>query len=218
MSVLNERLKKWSCENDIITDAQFGFKSNHSTVDAIFLLNTFIQQQLNDRKKLYCCFVDFQKCFDTIYRNGLWYKLIKCNLNGKIFSVIRSMYEDIKLCVKTFNNISDFFSSDIGLLQGEISSPILFALFMNDIETFLQNDTSTSFTIEELNIYLLLFADDSVLISETAEELQNLLNSFEKYCEKWKLKVNIEKTKVMVFRKGGKLNKKDILSSLQTFL
>jgi hypothetical protein len=70
---INERLKKWADTNDILTDARFGFKCNYmySTVDAIFLLHIFIERQLKQKKKLFCCFVDLMKCFDSIYRNAL---------------------------------------------------------------------------------------------------------------------------------------------------
>ena len=50
------------------------------------------------------------------------------------------MYSSVKSCVKHLNCLSDFFSSDIGLFQGEIMSPILFSLFINDIEQSLQTN------------------------------------------------------------------------------
>jgi hypothetical protein len=79
-------------------------------------------------------------------------------------------------------------------------------LFLNDIEIDLQENLDAGISIDQLSIYLLLFADDAVLISETMEGLQNLLNSLELYCKKWKLYVNIDKTKIVVFRKGGTLS------------
>ena len=184
MSIINDRLKCWSVQNSILSDAQFGFKSNYSTVDAIFLLNAFIEHQIQKKEKLYCCFIDFRKCFDSIYRDRLWCKLLKQGIDGKIFKVIRSMYNDIMLCVKHVNSMSDFFQCNVRLLQGEISSPILFSLFINDIELFLLNNEIPGLTVQQLSIFLLLFADDSVLISETAEGLQKLLDSFELYCRK----------------------------------
>lgn len=63
---INQRLKKWTEKYDILTNAQFGFKTNHSTVDAIFLLKNFIDMHLNDKKKLFVCYVDLLKCFDYI--------------------------------------------------------------------------------------------------------------------------------------------------------
>jgi hypothetical protein len=102
------------------------------------------------------------------------------------------------------SKLSDVFESNIGLLQGEISSPILFSLFLNDIEMYLQSNSS-GITLDQISIYLLLFADDAVIISDTKEGLQESLNNLEQYCLKWNLSVNIDKTKIIVFRKGGLL-------------
>lgn len=208
-SILNKRLKKWADETDISTDAQFGFKANYSTIDAAFILKYLIDKQLQAKKKLYCAFVDLKKAFDSVSRLSLWYKLLKCGLDGKIFDIIRSMYKDIKLKVKCLNNLSDFYSCDVGLLQGEIMSPFLFSLFINDIELNLQENIYEGISIEQLQLYLLLFADDAVLFSETREGLQKNIDNLENYCRKWNLTVNVEKTKIVVFRKGGVLGQND---------
>jgi hypothetical protein len=93
----------------------------------------------------------------------------------------------------------------IGLLvlQGEIISPLLFSLVINDVELHLQQDPNACISLDQLSIYLLLFADDAVIFSETEEGLQKSLDNFKTYCDKWKLKVNIAKTKIMIFKKGG---------------
>ena len=213
-SLINEPLKAWLKKYDVISDAQFGFKSNFSTTDAIFILNTFIQKQFQEKKPLFCCFIDLQKCFDSIYRNGLWCKLIKQGINGKLFSVIRTLYDEVKLCVKHMNSVSDLYNCKVGLLQGETISPILFSLFVNDIELFLQLNTSHAFTFDQLTIFLLLFADDSVLISDSAEGLESLIIAFEKYCIKWKLTVNVEKTKIVIFKKHNRNNELPVFKNM----
>ena len=78
----------------------------------------------------------------------------------------------------------------------------MFSLFVNDIESYLPQNSTQGYEIDNLTLFLLLFADDSVLLSETADDLQNLINNFEKYCKKWKLTVNVNKTKIVVFKKG----------------
>lgn len=133
-TILNNRLKQWSLDNEVITDAQFGFKSNYSTIDAIFILKHLIDTHIQSREKLYCPFIDLKKAFDSISRVGLWYKLIHCGIDGKLFRVIRSLYDDVTLRVKCLTSLTDVFSCDIGLLQGEIMSPILFSLFLNDVK------------------------------------------------------------------------------------
>ena len=116
------------------------------------------------------------------------------------------MYDEVKLRVKHMNSVSDLYKCNVGLLQGETISPILFSLFVNDIELFLQLNTSHAFTFDQLTIFLLLFADDSVLSSDSAKGLQSLITAFEKYCIKWKLTVNVEKTKIVIFKKHNRNN------------
>ena len=103
------------------------------------------------------------------------------------------------------NTLSDFFKSEVGSLQGEILSPFLFSLFLNELELLLQHDENAGLILEQLSIYPLLFADDAVLFSDTSEGLQS-------YCNKWNLEVNVDKTIIVVFRKPGILNRREILT------
>ena len=59
----------------------------------------------------------------------------------------------------------------------------------------LQSDINAGITIDQLSIYLLLFADDAVLFSESAEGLHSSLNKLNEYCDKLNITVNVEKTK-----------------------
>ena len=158
---------------------------------------------------MYCAFIDRRKAFDSISRLSVWYKMIKCGIDGKLFSLIQSLYANIKLRVKCFNSLSDLYTCDVGLLQGEIMSPFLFSLFLDDIESHLQEGMNDGISFQQLQLYILLFADDAVLFSETREGLQNELNNLESYRKKWNLTVNVEKTKIVVFRKGGVLGNND---------
>lgn len=81
-SILNSRIEKCCSNHKIISDAQFGFKKEMSTVDAIYILQSIVQKYLNRNDRLYVVFVDMKRCFDTIYRNGLWYKLFKSGKQG----------------------------------------------------------------------------------------------------------------------------------------
>ena len=59
---------EWENSYNILTDAQFGFRGGLSTVDAIFALQAIIKRSLDSKNRLYCCFVDFKKAFDSIDR------------------------------------------------------------------------------------------------------------------------------------------------------
>ena len=203
--VLNQRISKWCEENNTISDAQFGFRKGRSTVDAVFVLHSIIENYVNSTKRLYYCFVDMKRCFDSIYLNALWLKLYKANVDGKVLRIIRSMYQSVKSCVRHCENYSDYFNIAVGLRQGEIISPILFSLFVEDIEMYLQNRNSKGIVIQDMCLILLLFADDMVVIGETPEDLQLSIDHLHNYCETWGLEVNTAKTKVVVFRKRGGL-------------
>ena len=128
--VLNNRIMKWAEENDILSDAQFGFRKNRSTVDAIFVLNAIINKMLNERRRLYCAFVDLKTAFDHIYRNALWCKLYKIGVNLKMVRIVKNVYSNVKSCIRHCNTFSDFFDCAVGLRQGEVLSPLMFFLLL----------------------------------------------------------------------------------------
>ena len=134
--ILNTRLNKLSDEVDLITASQAGFRKGYSTTDNIFILHALISLYLSMGKKLYCSFIDFKKAFDTVWRVGLWRKLQNNNIKGKIFTVIHNMYQGIKSCISYNEGLTDFFACEVGVRQGENLSPFLFALYLNDLESY----------------------------------------------------------------------------------
>ena len=67
---------------------------------------------------------------------GLWQKVLKAHINGKVLRVIYNMYYDIKSCISLNGSNSPFFASSSGVRQGENFSPVLFAIYLNDLEEF----------------------------------------------------------------------------------
>ena len=111
------------------------------------------------------------------------------------------MYDKVKLSVRLQDGITDFFTSNVGLKQGCNLSPILFNLFINDINHIFDTTFCQPPTMYNLTLSNLLYADDLILISESSSGLQNCLDRLETYCKKWKLTVNTKKTKTMVVEK-----------------
>ena len=103
------------------------------------------------------------------------------------------------------------FSCDIGVRQGENLSPFLFSIFLADLEKYFMDNNIrglrdiTDHMHNELRIYVLIFvllyADDTIILAESAKDLQNTLIAFENYCNQWKLSVNVDKTKSVIFSK-----------------
>ena len=82
-SILNTRITNFLKEHNVLSKNQIGFLPNHRTSDHIFTLHTLIDQYVNQNKsKIFACFVDFQKAFDSIWHNGLFYKPIESGVVG----------------------------------------------------------------------------------------------------------------------------------------
>ena len=178
-----------------------------STTDNLFVLHGIINHMLNAGKQLYVAFIDFSKAFDYIVRDILWYKLIKLGVRGKILNVIKSMYQNVRSKVKFDQKVSESFQCYLGVRQGESLSPFLFSMYLNDLEDEFYIKGAKCIDVGMLKLFILLYADDIVIFSESPEEMQSSLDILNNYCNKWKLKVNIGKTKIMVFRKGGILRR-----------
>ena len=200
--LLLNRLTQWSQKEEKLTQTQFGFQKGKSTIDCIFTLYSIITKTLHSGDKLYCVFVDYKKAFDRIDRTLLWQKLISEHLNIKFVKALSSMYCVVKSCIRYKSSLSQFFNSEIGLKQGDPSSPLLFMLFINDLALNINSDIESIFTVDELQIFLLLYADDAVLFAKSPEALQSMLNDLERYCKLWGLKINVNKTKAMIFEKS----------------
>jgi len=215
-SILNNRLNTFLESSGLLCEEQAGFRKNYGTVDHIFTLKMLIDFYLSKNKKLYCAFVDYKKAFDSVNRACLWKKLLDHNIDGKIFRIIYNIYDKAKSCVKGNHGLTAFFASSTGVRQGENLSPILFSIFLNDlvqhistsykglsvlsesINTVLSDDTVEVY----VKLFLLLYADDTVIIAESISDLQSALNAMYVYCDNWKLEVNASKTKVVIFSKG----------------
>ena len=205
--VINNRLSEWAEEYYILIEAQAGFRPGMGTIDNIFVLHGLITHHLNHGKKLFCAFVDFTKAFDYVVRDNLWFKLIHLGLRGNILNIIKSMYESIKSRVKFCDKLGTEFFCSLGVRQGECLFPLLFSLYVNDIEDHFSHSGFEGLDLHMFKIFLLLYADDIVIFANSAEELQSGLDLLSVYCNKWKMKVNVSKTKILIFRKGGILSR-----------
>ena len=206
-AILNNRLNEFLSFHNILEENQAGFRSGYSTTDHIFTLHALTEILKNRKTKLFCSFIDFSKAFDSVWRIGLWMKLLGNNINGKLFRIIFNLYQNIKSCVIYAGNESAFFQSFCGVRQGENLSPVLFSLFLNDLESYLQSKNVSTVDINllgndietYLKIVILLYADDTVVFGTDPRSFQDNLNAFYEYTQVWKLNINFTKTKVVIF-------------------
>ena len=129
----------------------------------------------------------------------MWSKIGKLGTEGKFLDTLRSLYDQVQCCVKVNGCRTDWFDVNIGLKQGCLLSPILFNVYINDLANLLEH-SDNGVMVNGVKINCLFYADDLVLIGESEEDLQGLLNVLSQWCNTNGLNINTDKTKVVHFR------------------
>ena len=203
--ILLGRLTEFINKKDLISANQIGFMT--CTSDHIFLLQTIIEKVVKkNKRKLYAVFIDFKKAYDTVDRGKLFRRLQTLGINGIFLKNLKAMYETISYKIKLKDGYLDPISSNLGLKQGCPLSPMLFNLYIDDVNDIFDNQCDPV-TITDTNISHFLYADDLVLVSLTPEGLQRSLDKVSEYSKRKSLTISIKKTKSIVFNNGGRLIK-----------
>ena len=209
--ILNRRLVQWAELEKKIVEEQAGFRANYSTIDHIFTLYSLVEKFLSRHSKLYVAFIDFRKAFDSVDRDLLWYVMRKVGVHGKLYRALRGIYNTVTACVRDKGNYSKYFPCPKGVKQGCLLSPQMFCFFINELATEVSKSGRHGIQIVPgaIEIFMLLFADDIILMSSSVVGLQNQLTVLKKEADKLLLSINMEKTNIIVFRMGGYLSIKE---------
>ena len=136
-------------------------------------MKTLIDKQLHKIEhkieKLYCCFVDFSKAFDTVWRKCSVVKLKAFGICGKMFDIIENLYLNANGHVTVGGFISDNFEINLGVKQGDPPNPFFFNVYMDELYSDLLQMEQDAPTIIDIKIPCLFWADDLVLISTTKD-------------------------------------------------
>ena len=101
LSILNNRLMKFTIENNILPKCQLGFLPGNRTSDAHIRIHNLVRKYCHkNNSRIYSCFIDFSKAFDMIPREILFNKLLNNNIKGNFFNVIKNIYTSDKACIK----------------------------------------------------------------------------------------------------------------------
>lgn len=201
--IINKRIANYCELGDLFVDEQNGFREKRACVDHIFSLTSIIRNRFAESKDTFACFIDMQKAFDWVDRDMLFYKLLSYNIDGKIYKCIKSLYNHPLSCIKVNSYTTDWFETENGVRQGDSLSPTLFAIFINDLAKEI-NNLNIGIPAGDRKVSILLFADDIVILGENEPDLQTLLSFVNAWCKNWRLKINMDKTKIVHYRKKRK--------------
>ena len=195
-SIVRDRIVQHLDENDLLNDAQHGFRAGRSCLTN--LLDTLEQwtEIIDEGDSIDVAYLDFRKAFDLVSHEHLIYKLSKYGIKGQILNWIKDFLKDRTQRVVIRGTASSPRKVTSGVPQGSVLGPILFLIFINDLPI-------------ELLTKLSLFADDSKLFArilsnkrklrnaDGRKALQEDLDRVVEWAKRWKMEFNVEKCKVM---------------------
>jgi len=187
--VLLQRLTKWCESRCLLVEEQGGFRRGRGTLDQIFTLHEIVASRRERRKLTFMAFLDCRRAYDRVWRDGLLLKLIEAGITGTMFEMLRSMLQMNRRRVVLQGECSDQFETTVGLPQGAVLSPLLYALFINGLaEELKSRGLGVDFFGRRVGI--LLYADDIVLVAESPEQLQLMLDCASDYAANWQFRFN----------------------------
>jgi ribonuclease HI len=185
--IIQKRLEYIVNEKNLLHGSQCGFRKRQGTIDVLLQLEHQIKGCMTDGKICVVVYIDLKSAFDTVWSDGLIYKLMKGGIKGKMLNWLSNYMSNRKIIVSVDGQLSDEVTLNAGTAQGAVLSPLLFNLMLADIPS-------------EDGITKHIYADDITItyshdnIEDIRVKLQNYLNSFVKWAETYGVIINTDKT------------------------
>lgn len=186
------QIKSFERRNEVVIDEQFGFRAGHSTSMQTARIACSIKDEFLKHKVTSMCLLDIEKAFDTVWLDGLVYKLIKLDFPQHLIQLISSYLENRQFSVRIGTQLSENKTPKAGVPQGSVLGPVLFNYFINDIPKFSKTQMA-------------IYADDTAILASSfnaqvaTSQIQIHLNQILNFTNEWKIKLNESKTEHILF-------------------
>jgi len=196
----------------VTSDHQFGFKPNVSCTDAIYCVRNVIETFISNGSTVNVCTLDLSKAFDRMNHFALFIKLMDRKIPDELLSIFETWFVISVTCVKWKNVFSFQFVLVVGVRQGGVLSPILFAIFIDNIVCTVK-ETNVGCYISSVFCSIFLYADDILLVAPTVTALQIILDACETELKYLDMRVNVKKSACIRFGSRCEAQCSEIISS-----
>jgi len=178
--------------NKIIINEQFGFRPRHSTIAQLLRITELFALEINKKRHTAMVLLDLQKAFDSVWHQGLLYKLHTINLPENIIKILRSYLTDRSFKVSFCGEMSEAYGIRAGVPQGSVLGPVLFNIFINDIP-------------KSRNSGLAVYADDTAVFTSSwstallTRKLQAYIDDITQFFTDWRMSINPDKSEAIIF-------------------
>lgn len=210
MRVLLNRIKP-NIEQKL-REEQAGFRGGRSTVDQIFAMRQVMEKRWEYALPVYCAFIDLEKAYDSVWREGMWKIAEHYGISEKIVELLRNWYVDVSSCVRMDGGEGEWFPVTTGLRQGCVMSPSLFNVYMDAMMRKVTDDgVDGGVRVGRERVMDLDFADDVALLADTWLVLVGLVVRMEEVTQRFGINISVKKSEVMCIGRGAEnLNVEDL--------
>ena len=207
--IINNRAKQITN----ISDAQAGGKEKRATTDHLMVLKEIINGQKEKKKPIYLAFLDVTKAYDKAWLTGIMYVLQKNGIKGPLWNIIRKLNTNLKATIKTKDGQTETINIKDSIRQGGVLSVLMYALLMDEIaKEIVKENKGCYIPGTQQKIGCLLWMDDVVLMSEDANQLQEMLDITHRTAKRYHIEFGKEKSMIMTTDKHS--NTKFTLGSM----
>ena len=194
-SIIRDKIVNYLETNSLINYSQFGFRLKRSCVTNLLDFFDEVTKEYDQHKSVDIIYLDFQKAFDKVPHKRLMHKLHSIGIRGKLYEWIKEWLRNRKQSVVVNGHKSTWISVTSGVPQGSVLGPILFLIYINDIDN-------------GMSAYISKFADDTKLMipaisTINCDNLQSDLDKLNRWSAMWLMKFNENKCKVLHIGKNN---------------
>ena len=196
--IIYNRLYWISEKCGFLSDEQCGFRQRKSTLEPLIRLTQDIHRGFSTKSSTYVVFLDISKAYDTVWKDGLRFKLYQKGVRGRLLLWISDYLANRKGRVKLNDCSSNLMNLECGVPQGSVLSTLLFILYIDDVRS----------EVEKCEISI--FADDIAIwivendFKNAIKLINEDLNRIFIWCRKWRFDLSIEKCIATIFTKSSR--------------
>jgi len=209
-AVLTERLRKEIEEKEIVPHNQVGFRKGMGIMDNVYVINHVVNRNIERGRDgviaLFSC--GPKGDIGSVDRRVLVEVMRERGIRRGLIERMKEVLRETKSMVRVGREVGESFWTGRGLRQGFPLSPVLFNILIADLEEEMGKMRWEGVKLGGRKLYNLAYADDIVLMADKEEEMRSMIERLEKYLEGKSLELNVGKTKIMRFRKGGREGRK----------